>query len=196
MPRSKESFAEMRQNAREKIETAAVSLFARKGLSVTVGEIAKAAGVSQGLLYSHYPSKDALIFELVRQATFASSKSLMEIADRDAPSADKIKQITALMCFMFKEAPYGIDYFMYMIQASMSGVKIPEEVLYSEELKNPVEILMTIIMAGQVEGTVVAGDALLLSVTYWAVIQGWCCYVITGMPVTPDAEMINRILLI
>ncbi|MCL2746939.1 MAG: TetR/AcrR family transcriptional regulator, partial [Coriobacteriia bacterium] len=48
----------MRESTKQKIEAAALSLFARKGLSVKVSEIAEAAGVSQGLLYSHYPSKD------------------------------------------------------------------------------------------------------------------------------------------
>ena len=46
MPRSKEAFEAMRQTTRAKIETAALSLFARKGLAVKVGEIAEAAGVS------------------------------------------------------------------------------------------------------------------------------------------------------
>jgi AcrR family transcriptional regulator len=185
----------MRQTTRQKIEAAALSLFARKGLAVTVEEITEASGVSQGLMYSHYPSKDALIAELVRQATTISSKSIMGIAGNDGDAAGKIKNISSGMCQMFSDAPIGIDYFMFMVQVGMSGFKVPEVSLYSAELPNPVESLARAIAQGQAEGSVVDGDSLQLAVIFWAVVQGLCCYSITGMAVAPDPKMLNRILL-
>lgn len=48
-----------------KIERAALQLFAAEGVdAVSVRRIAQAAGVSQGALYTHYPSKDALAWKL------------------------------------------------------------------------------------------------------------------------------------
>jgi AcrR family transcriptional regulator len=53
MPRTKEAFEAMRETTKGKIEASALSLFARKGLSVTIDEIAKTAGLSKGLIYNH-----------------------------------------------------------------------------------------------------------------------------------------------
>jgi AcrR family transcriptional regulator len=195
MPKTKEAFEAMRQTTRKKIEAAALSLFARKGLAVTVEEITEASGLSQGLMYSHYPSKDALIAELVRQATAISSKTILDISRSEGSAAAKIKTISSAMCRMFSEAPIGIDYFMFMTQVGMSGIKVPEASLYSSDLPNPVESLARAIAQGQAEGSAVGGGPLQLAVIYWAVIQGLCCYSITGMAVEPDPKMLNRLLL-
>jgi len=195
MPRSKESFNAMRENTKQKIETAALSLFARKGLSVRVSEIAEAAGVSQGLLYSHYPSKDALIAELVRKAVEISSQSIEGLSKFEMPAAEKIKQMTSMMCLMFTQAFEAVDYFMFMIQVGMSGAPLALISLYPENLPNPTESLAKILTQGQQENSVMPGDPLQLATTYWATIQGFCCYAITGMSVSPDPQILNRILL-
>ena len=195
MPRTKETFEAMREATRQKLEAAALFLFARKGMSVTIGEIAQAAGLSKGLLYSHYPSKDALIAELVRQATVASGKKMMSLSISDSTAAIKIKKITAMMSQMFSEFPIGIDYFMFMIQVGMSGFQVPKMAQYSGELPSPVESLVSIIAQGQSEGSVVYGDTLQLATVYWAAFQGLCCYAITGRSVLPNPQILNRILL-
>lgn len=195
MPRSKEAFESMRHSTRTKIETAALSLFARKGLSVKIGDIAEAAGISQGLMYSHYPSKEALIAELVRQASAISGKSIMAFAESERTTAEKIKHITDMMCLMFTDSPVGIDYFMFMVQVGMSGFHVPEASLYSAEHVNPLETLAGIIAQGQAEGSVVPGEPLQLSTVYWAAIQGLCCYAVTGMPLSPDSKILNRLIL-
>jgi len=46
MPRTKEVFEAMRETTRQKIVTAALSLFAKNGLSVKVGEIAGSGGTA------------------------------------------------------------------------------------------------------------------------------------------------------
>lgn len=195
MPRSKKAFDAMRENTRQKIDAAALSLFARKGLSVKVAEIAEAAGISQGLMYSHYTSKDALIIELVRQATEISSQSIAGVAADRAGIPEKIRQISAMMCGMFSGAPIAIDYFMFMVQVGISGFSMPQEPGYGAGHPNPVQTLAQLLMQGQAEGFVVPGDPVQLSMIYWAAVQGLCCYAITGMPVKPHPETLNRILL-
>ena len=194
VPRTKEAFEAMRENTRLKIETAALPLFARKGLSVTVGELAQAAEVSKGLLYSHYPSKEALIAELVRQATVISGQKIKEIALSGDAAAEKVKQISAMMCQMLTDYPVGIDYFMFMVQVGMSGFPM-REMGYNPDLPNPVESLARIISTGQNEGSVVDGAPELLASVYWATIQGLCCYAVTGLPLSPNPAMLSRILL-
>jgi len=194
-PRTKESFDAMRESTRQKIEAAALSLLARKGLSVTVSEIATAADISQGLLYSHYPSKDALILELIRQATESSGQSIDDLSKLDLPAAEKAKQMTTVLCLMFTEASPAIYYFMFMVQVGMSGPPLSERALYPKGLPNPTDSLAKIISQAQQEGTGVPGDPFQLATIYWATIHGLCCYAITGMPVSPDPQMLNRLLL-
>jgi len=52
---------------RERVLDAAAAVFARDGLAASVEEIARVAGVGMGTLYRRFPTKEALIEELVRQ---------------------------------------------------------------------------------------------------------------------------------
>jgi TetR/AcrR family transcriptional regulator, transcriptional repressor of aconitase len=55
------------EERRKSIVDAALPLFARKGFAgTTTREIAEAAGVSEGLLFRHFPSKAALYQEIIR----------------------------------------------------------------------------------------------------------------------------------
>jgi len=196
MPRTKEAFASMRETTRQKIEMAALSLFARKGLSVTVSEIAQAAGVSKGLLYSHYPSKEALIAELARQAVTISAQSIQGAVMADGAADVKIAGISAVMCDMLQAENHpGTHYFMLMIQIGMSGFPMEDVLYHGMVLPNPIESLGQIIAAGQDEGTVIQGDPTQLATLFWASIQGLCCYVMTGMPLPICSSTVAGILL-
>jgi AcrR family transcriptional regulator len=52
---------------RQRLLDAAATVFSARGLDVGVDEIARVAGVGVGTLYRRFPTKDALISELVRQ---------------------------------------------------------------------------------------------------------------------------------
>jgi AcrR family transcriptional regulator len=195
MPRTKEAFEAMRETTKGKIEAAALSLFARKGLSVTIDEIAKTAGLSKGLIYSHYPSKEALITELMRQAAVISGNTLKEIADGDGGAADKIKRITVMMCEMLSGSNIGLDYFMFTIQAGMSDFQMPDAGVFSADAPHPAESLARIISEAQAEDSAKKGDPIQLAIVYWAAIQGLCCYAIADVPLPPVAEALSRIIL-
>jgi AcrR family transcriptional regulator len=66
MPRTKEQFEFLRQESRKKILDAAMEVFARDGYkTATIGSIAKTAGISQGLLYNYFRSKEEVLRELL-----------------------------------------------------------------------------------------------------------------------------------
>lgn len=195
MPRTKEAFETMREHTKKKIETTALALFARNGLSVKIDEIAKAAGISKGLLYNHFPSKEELIAALARAATEISGQSIQTLAQSPDSAANKVKMISSTMNDMLLTQPVGINNFMFMIQVGMSGFKLPPEATYCAATPNPIKSLAEIIKQGQREETVVDGDATQLAIAYWGAIQGICCYVATGMTIATKPEMFNRILL-
>jgi AcrR family transcriptional regulator len=66
MPRTKEQFEEIRKSSKEKIINAALEVFAKEGYySSTISVIAKKAGISQGLLYNYFKSKEELLNEIM-----------------------------------------------------------------------------------------------------------------------------------
>lgn len=66
MPRTKQQFEEIRQQSRKKILDAALEVFAKHGYHLTtVDAIAKTAGVSKGLMYNYFKSKEQVLQELM-----------------------------------------------------------------------------------------------------------------------------------
>lgn len=65
-PRSKQKSEDLRQKSRAAILKAATELFAYKGYAATTtDEIARRAGISKGLIYHHFKSKEALLNALL-----------------------------------------------------------------------------------------------------------------------------------
>ena len=62
MPRSKEQFKEIREAKRNQIMDSALALFADLGFaSTSINMIAKKTGISKGLIYNYFESKEDLI---------------------------------------------------------------------------------------------------------------------------------------
>lgn len=65
-PRSKQQFANLRTERRQEILNAALKVFANHGYhSASVSMVAKEAGVSKGLMYNYFESKEAVLLTLV-----------------------------------------------------------------------------------------------------------------------------------
>ncbi|MEN8193662.1 MAG: TetR/AcrR family transcriptional regulator [Bacteroidota bacterium] len=61
MPRTKEQFQEMREKTKQSIIDAGLKLFAQRGYyGTSIADIAKEAGISKGLAYNYYKSKNEI----------------------------------------------------------------------------------------------------------------------------------------
>jgi AcrR family transcriptional regulator len=70
MPRSSEQNDALRRERQDHIERAALAVFARLGFQrATVRDVAREAGVSQGLLYHYFATKDELLAAVFRRGT-------------------------------------------------------------------------------------------------------------------------------
>ncbi|MDF1502229.1 TetR/AcrR family transcriptional regulator [Roseisolibacter sp. H3M3-2] len=88
-PRSDAEFERLRVESRDRIERAALRVFAERGLeAATVREIAREAGVSQGLLYNYYPGKQELLAALFRRGMRDVDASLAAGAPDAAAGGD------------------------------------------------------------------------------------------------------------
>jgi len=98
MPRTKEQFEQMRNEARNKIHSAALHLFAEKGVAATsVQEIAERAGISTGLIYRYYTSKKDIYCNII-DGVLGDLKEITDAFKSDAPPKLLIEQIFAALC--------------------------------------------------------------------------------------------------
>jgi AcrR family transcriptional regulator len=69
-PRTKEKFEEIRESKRRKILDSAIECFATTGYhAVSISELAAHAGVSKGLMYNYFSSKDELLKVILQEIT-------------------------------------------------------------------------------------------------------------------------------
>lgn len=91
-PKSKKQFDEIRQKSMVKIKEVALALFAHNGFhNTSISSIAKEAGISKGLLYNYFASKDALLEALLEDAIAGGEALMGEMLDSDLPAKDKLK---------------------------------------------------------------------------------------------------------
>jgi AcrR family transcriptional regulator len=90
---------------RKRIVRAAVPLFARKGFAgTTTRELAEAAGISEALLFRHFPSKQSLYREILRLGC-EGDPALEELARLQPSTAT----LVAMIRFMVRRFVLGSD---------------------------------------------------------------------------------------
>ncbi|MFO1501900.1 MAG: helix-turn-helix domain-containing protein [Verrucomicrobiota bacterium] len=90
------------------IVTAALPLFARKGFSATTTkELAQAAGVSEPLLYRHFPSKEALYLEIQDFSSKAMDPVVKRLTDLEPSTSTLVHLIYYLMRALILGKPPG-----------------------------------------------------------------------------------------
>jgi len=96
------------QDRRELILSTAAEMFARKGLrATTVRGIADAVGVFSGSLYHHFPSKDAILDEvLTRYLNTIRARYAVVLASRKGP-AECLHDLVVTSLEVAEEQPYA-----------------------------------------------------------------------------------------
>ncbi len=73
--KSKDRFAELRQKSISSIKETALDLFAHNGFhNTSISAIAKAAGISKGLIYNYFESKEDLLHKIIEEAVDEGEK--------------------------------------------------------------------------------------------------------------------------
>lgn len=132
---------------RAKVERAAIVLFAAHGVDgVSVGDIAHSAGVSQGALYRHYPSKEELAWTLFSTAYLRTAAELDAIGGRQPGFRVRVAAMVTHFCALYDRDP-ALFRFMLIAQHGFLPRIRPE-------LRTPVdavaEIARDAVRAGEV----------------------------------------------
>ena len=84
-PRSSKQFKELRDASRQKILDASLELFGTKGYeSTTISDIVKSAGISKGLIYHYFESKEDILRKLVDELMTRGDESMDSLFEGDA----------------------------------------------------------------------------------------------------------------
>src|SRR5258708_40327528 len=87
-------------------ERAALELFAANGFDgVSIAEIARAAGVSQGALYRHHASKEELAWTLFSTAYLRTGAELDAIRAREPDFPARIAAMVGHFCALYDSDP-------------------------------------------------------------------------------------------
>jgi AcrR family transcriptional regulator len=168
-PLNKQQLDQIRDERREQIKQAALKLFARRGIAGTkTSMIAAEAGISEGLIYRYFNSKDELFSDLVQHLMEEAAKEIEYI--HHLPGTP-FEQIGALTQNMLDE---NNKYAFMLIQRARKADVVPEkvaQVLEQHSANVLIDKLVPIFVKGQQEGEFSAGDPRELLSWYFSIIN-------------------------
>ena len=160
---------EQKEQRRALIIDKAIELFAKKGyLDTKIGDIAKAADMSVGLMFHYFESKEKLFEEIVRYGTNATNTPREMNFENPL---DYFEGFLKVLLHYVKEHPQTMYLFVIIGRIQHSeGVPphIKEIAAGVDQIKQSAEV----IAAGQEYGYFREGDPYLLAFTFWSSIQG------------------------
>jgi AcrR family transcriptional regulator len=170
MPKSEEINQEIRENTTKKILDAARNVFARKGSAATMADVATEAGVSQGLAYRYFPSKEAILTTIVKES-----------AESDGGPAKRVKKIrgtpaqrlAVLISYLVEERRVRPE-FVQALYKVIEDDTLPNDLrkLVAKNGKTIQHIMLQLIVEGQERGEIASDDPEQLLAAVMACING------------------------
>ncbi len=160
---------EQKEKRRNEILSAGLDLFIRKGYAATkISDIAEHVGMSVGLLFHYFESKERLYEELI---TLGIARP-MSIMDQTEMEPLAFFESTAKEIFHYIQTEsFTAKMFVLMSQAfyAEAAPQSIKDMLLGFDMNTPTAIL---IQKGQANGTIREGDPYALATAYWCAIQG------------------------
>jgi AcrR family transcriptional regulator len=161
---------QLRDERREQIKKAAIKVFARRGLVGTkMSMIAKEAGISQGLSYRYYSSKDELFIALVKDAMEETAKAFATLGLMQGSPSEKIREFTIRMLDASNRHSF------MLIQQVQTSDEVPDEakdIVQQYPTSSFIEQMSPIFKEGQEKGEFSKGNPAELLMLYFSVISG------------------------
>jgi AcrR family transcriptional regulator len=152
VPRTAQVNKEIREETTEKILSAAKKVFARKGISAKMSEVATEAGVSPGLAYHYFPSKEAIFVALVRQITVPTEEVHKRAEKILGSPLDQLSQMVTNMV----ERRWRDPGFYQLLRQALSNDALPRDLrraVLSQGLAIH-DIMRRLIVKGQARGEI------------------------------------------
>jgi AcrR family transcriptional regulator len=198
MPKTKEQFELIKNESKSKIVDAGLKLFIEKGLLATsVSEIASLAGISKGLMYHYYKSKEELYYELVSKAINSSIEYMHAVFNLEKSPKEKIKLISRKMVDNINRNHETAQFFVFMNRFLITEKTSKKARELIENAYIPLKLTEKIISEGQRLEQFKSGDSKSMATLYWSAIHGLCAHkLIQGDKfVVTDLELLEKLFL-
>jgi AcrR family transcriptional regulator len=138
-PRTKAQFREIRQKSSENIENIALELFALKGYHATsISQIAEKAGISKGLLYNYFESKERLLDSIITKV-YDEIMRMVQMSEK-LPANEQIEQMIIQTTDHLKK---NITFWrLYLFLVHQSDVQKKMQALYEKMRENYMEYVV------------------------------------------------------
>jgi TetR/AcrR family transcriptional regulator, fatty acid metabolism regulator protein len=94
------------EERRSQILAAAARVFARRGFHTSrVGDVAREAGISHGLLYHYFSSKDELLEAIFAQAWTDLLAAISVVEESEQPAREQLRQVAAILLRAWRHEP-------------------------------------------------------------------------------------------
>jgi AcrR family transcriptional regulator len=144
------------EERRKAIVTAAVPLFARSGFAgATTKELAEAAGISEALLFRHFPSKKQLYVEILRLGC-EGDPELERLAALEPSSATLVHMIHFMLRYFLLGA--GVEQAELDTRLRLILHSFLEDGEYARELFDTILERIHPLFAASIEAAMAAGD--------------------------------------
>ncbi len=169
-PLNENQLEQIRNERKQQILEAALKVFSENGIKLTkISMIAKEAGVSHGLVYHYFQSKEEVLYESLLALMGDGETLVDEINALDATPLEKIKYFTKLAL-----TEGNIHVFRVIFHVLKSNQDIPEDTkaLIEKQSMMYVELMFPLIMQGQEIGEIIKEDPEDLVSLYLSVLSG------------------------
>jgi AcrR family transcriptional regulator len=156
LPRTEEANQRIREEQRAKILDAARKVFARKGMTATMADVAAAAEVSQGLAYRYFASKEAIFHVLVEQAVQSGIAGIQRIPKMPGTPWERLGFLVSMAWEGRREHPENYQLMYQVLDDEATSEDIRE--LIGKQGQIYLEVLRQLIVEGQASGEVAEGD--------------------------------------
>ena len=172
MPRSSAQYEAMRAATREKVQAAAITLFARHGFAATnMRDIAREAGISTGLIYRHYATKDDLFAALAAQAT-DGLRGVVELFRSEGSPAALLAGFAGEFVDDIARVQGSAEFMLIMNQAFVSRRRSAQIDALLDQHLALVDATVALIRRGQRLGEFRPGDPAELATCWFAAVTG------------------------
>lgn len=177
MGRNAEKNTQIKEEKRELILSAAIKTFSEKGYGTTkIADIAKEAGISHGLVYQYFTSKEEIFKILIQRSLDITKNTAEQNLSINGTPLEKIEaHIDMYLKFLREqreknEKPY---YFMIMYQAvNFEGVSDEIRKIVNDNPNPLYNLIRPLIVEGQQIGEIVEGDADMLTAFLMQIMLG------------------------
>lgn len=174
MPRNKESNQKVKDERREKILSSALSLFATKGLAATkISDIAERTGMSQGLVYHYFKSKEEIFTWLIGNAMQKMNEAALNLEKLPVSAKEKIVLAVEGLLKGFEMNADTSSYYFLITQTALSDA-YPNEAKEIIRAQNDVkyDVMARIFKEGQKNGEVNGFDPKEMATVFFSSVNG------------------------